>query len=227
MPALPNISGALKLLLQYTLPGVPLILNRLFFQGTGSTTNTAMNNWCSTAATAWNTYMPGYCIPDLTLVAITAEDLTSATSPIGAWAGSHPGTSAGLQGFPSPAFIIKNLDAFRSRGGHSRTYLPGISTNNLTSNGANTWSTTAGTNITTAWNNFLLGITGSNGPAGYSGVQQVVPNYYKGFTAVENPLTGRYRNVPKVNPTPTTQVIVNHTYNDVVGSQRRRNKQSA
>jgi hypothetical protein len=227
MPALPNISGAIKMLLQYTLPGVPLILNRLFFQGTGSTTNTALNNWCSTAATGWNTYMPPYSIPDLTLVAITAEDLTSPTSPIGAWAGSHIGTATNVNGFPSPAFIVKNLDAFRSRGGHSRTYLPGISPSNLTSQGGNTWNTTQANLINTAWNNFILAVTGSNGPAGYSGLQQVVPNYYKGFTAVENPLTGRYRNVPKVNPTPTTQVIVNHTYNDVVGSQRRRNKQSS
>jgi len=228
VPALPAISGVVKVLLQYALPGVVDVLTRLFFQGTGSTTNSALNTWAGNVAAAWNTNMAPVVIPALVLNAITAEDLTTSTSPIGAWSGSHAGTFSPTSDLsPGVAMIVKNLTPLRQRGGHSRTYLPGMPVNYLSSSGANTWASGSATTVLTAWKAFLSAITGSSGPTGYSGLAQVVPNYYHGFTAVENPLTGRYRNVPKVVTTPTTQLVTSQVVNLTLGSQRRRNHQSA
>lgn len=228
MPALPFVTGLVRLLLQYVLPAVPLIINRLFFQGTGSTTNSALNTYCSNVATAWNADMASNTIPDCQLVAVTAEDLTSATSPIGAWSGNHPGgETPGVSSYPNAAFIVKNHTNLRARGGHSRTYLPGIATNQQSSNGAATWNPTSATAILNAWQTFLAAITGSNGPTGYSGFAQVMPNYYHGFKSVQNPITGRYRNVPVPLATPNVYPVTATSYNTNVGSQRRRNKQSS
>jgi hypothetical protein len=227
MPALPAVSGLVKVLLQYALPTVASVLNRIWFQGTGSTTNAALNTWCTNVANAWNSNMAAKTLPTCSLVAVTAEDYSSLTSPIGAWTGSHAGTvTGGVNTQPATSLIIRNHTPLRARGGHSRTYLPGMDGNALTTGSSSDWTASSAASILTAWEAFLAAVTGSNGPTGYSGFAQVVPNYYKGFTAVENTLTGRYKNVAKVNPSPTTQIVTSQTVNLVVGAQRRRNHQS-
>lgn len=228
MPSLPAVTGLIRLLLQYTLPAVPLIINRLFFQGTGSTTNAALNTYCSNVASAWNLNMAPSTIPDCALVAVTAEDLTSATSPIGAWSGSHAGSETpGVTSYPNAAFIIKNHTNLRTRGGHSRTYLPGIANSAQSSNGSATWNTTTASSLLAQWQAFLSAISGSGAPTGYSSYAQVMPNYYHGFKSVQNPVTLRYRNIPTPLATPNVYVVTSNSYNTNVGSQRRRNKQTS
>lgn len=224
--ALPAVTGLIRVLLQYTLPGVSILLNRLFFQGTGSTTNTALNTWCGNIASSWNTNMSPNSVPDLALIGVTAEDLTSSTSPVGAAAVNHPGTNTNPQSAPAIAFVVRNGTNLRERGGHSRTYVPGIPTGEETTASANTWNSTFASALLTSWKAFIAAVTGVSGPAGYSGTAQVMPNYYHGFTSVQNPITKRYRNIPTPLATPVIYPITNQTYNSILASQRRRNKQT-
>lgn len=227
MPALPAITGLLRVLLQYTLAAGPTILNRLFFQGSGSTSSTALNTWAGNVATNWGTNIKGSLVPALTLTGVTVEDLTSSISPVGATSVSIAGTSThldppGVEG----CLIIKNITAFRSRGGHSRTYIAGFPNSNLLSSSATNWNSASAAGFVTNWVAFIGSITGASGPAGYTGLAQVVPNYYHGFTVVTNPITGRARNVPKLIASPTTNAVTSHVANTVLGTQRRRTHQS-
>lgn len=228
MPPLALAAGTIKTILQYALPGVASVINRLFFTGTGSTTNAALNTWCGNVAASWNTNMAPLIAPACTLVAVTAEDLTSGTSPVGAWAGSHPGTSSNLIFDPAAAFIVKNLIANRYRGGHPRTYIPGVPSSNQASNGANTWNTTDAAGLLTQWKAFLSAISGSSGPTGYSGMAQSVVPYYSGTTAVTTGVAPHTRGKTKATPLATTTpiYIASNVYNPTIGSQRRRNHQS-
>jgi hypothetical protein len=228
MPPLPSAAGTIKLLLQYALPGVATILNRLFFTGTGSTTGAAMNTWCTNVANAWGTNMAPQCVPPLTLVAITAEDLTSATSPVGAWAGSKPGTNVANLQDPATAFVVKNLVANRYRGGHPRTYLPGIPIADASAASSNTWLTATASTILTQWLAFLTAISGSSGPTGYTGLSQSYVPYYKGNTVTTTGTAPYQRghNHATVLTSTAPILIASHTYNPTFGSQRRRNHQS-
>jgi len=228
MPALPAIAGLIRIILQYALPTAANVLNRIFVQGTGSTNNTAMNVYATNIATAWNTNMAPQLVPAVALVAVTCEDLSSLTSPVGAWTGSHPGTSTHIDSVdPGSALIMKNITALRSRGGHSRNYLPGIPDSNVSAELGSIWNSSSAGGITTSWKNFIAAIVGTNGPTGYPSLQQVVPNYYKGFTVVTNPITHRARNVPTLVANPTTTPVSTITFNPVIGSQRRRNRQTS
>jgi hypothetical protein len=226
MPALPPITGMLKVLLTYSLPTVATVLNRLFFQGTGSTSNAALNTWASAVSTAWGTNVKSQIMPSCQLTSVVVSDLSSSTSPIGAWTGSIAGTSAGTGASPDVALIVKNLIPTKYRGGHSRTYIPGYPLTGTTVTDSNVWTSAGVATFISDWNAFITAITGGNGPSGYSGLAQAVPHYYKGFTAVQNPITGRYRNVPKLVAVPTFDLVSSHVGNLILGSQRRRNHQS-
>src|SRR5215469_7725101 len=163
MPPLPAIAGALRLLLHYAAPGIPNMINRLLFSGTGSTSNTALNTWTTNISNAWTTNMAPVTMPYVTLVAATAEDLTTPTAGTGAWAGSKAGTITG--GLSSPAdacMVIQNLTNNRSRGGHSRTYLPGIDGRNISGSDPGQWTTASMSSLLNAWNAFIAAISGAN-----------------------------------------------------------------
>jgi len=216
----------LRVLLTYSLPTVATVLNRLFFQGTGSTTNSALNTWATAVSTAWGANMKSQILTNCSLTSVVVSDLSSSTAPIGAWTGSIAGTSAGTNGSPDVALIIKNLIPSKYRGGHSRTYIPGYPLSNTTVSDSNIWTAATAATTVTDWTAFITAITGGNGPTGYSGLAQAVPHYYKGFTVVTNPLTGRARNVPKLQTVPTFDLVSSRVANIILGSQRRRNHQS-
>lgn len=233
MPALPAISGLLKLILTYAAPGIASILNRLFFSGSGSSSQTALNTACNTIASAWATAVAGQTVPAVALIGVQLEDLSSATAPTGIWVGSKPGTTAVAGGaFPQEAFIIKNGISDRYRGGHSRIYLPGIPQGNLSSNDATTWGGTPATSVTSSWSAFLGNILSALGTAGYTGMAAAVPHYYKGGGRTWT----HYGTAPhdwwKKTAIPATPPITVDTYsaigyNDIVGTQRRRAHQSS
>ena len=227
IPSLPPITGMLKVLLTYSLPTVATVLNRLFFNGTGSTTNAALNTWATAVSTAWGTNVKTNINTSCALTGVVVSDLSSSTAPIGAWTGSIAGTSAGTGDSPAVALIVKNLIPSKYRGGHSRTYIPGYSLSATTVSDSNIWTSASATTFVTNWTAFITAITGGNGPTGYSGLAQAVPHYYKGFVSVQNPTTKRWRNIPQLVTAPVPYDLVSsRVANLTIGSQRRRNHQS-
>ena len=223
----PYISQMAKVILTYALPTVAQILNRIYFQGQGATSNAQLNTYASNVATSWNSHMAGQTMPQVQLTGVLVEDMTAPGAPVGAWAGSNAGSSTGTDVLtPGTALIIRNHTPIRSRGGHSRVYLPGMPGSGLTVPDSANWSATFAAAVLGAWNAFISGITGSNGPGGYTGWTQCVPNYYHGFVVVTNPITKRTRNVPNPVLNPTATNVASTSVNLIIGTQRRRNHQS-
>jgi hypothetical protein len=232
MPALPAVSGLVKAILTYAAPGVAEVLTRLFFQGTGSSSQSNLNTAAQTMANSWATSMAPQSAPQLALTSVQLEDLSSSTSPTGIWVGSKPGTSS-VSGAATPAvcFIVKNGISDRYRGGHSRIYIPGINLGNVSAADATTWNTTNASAIASAWSTFLGNCVSALITAGYAGTAAAVPHFYKGAGRTWT----HYGTAPydwwkyKTNVATTPIDVDTYTaigYNDVLGTQRRRTHQS-
>jgi hypothetical protein len=232
MPALPAVPFLVKILLQMAAPGVASIVNRLFFQGSQQPSNAGLNTACSTIASSWNSVIAPSLRPALSLIGVTAEDLTSSSGANGVWVGSHPGSAGGGTGAaPQAAFIIKNTVPDRYRGGHSRIYLPGVGTGAETLEDANTWNSTLAATLVTNWNTFLANIVTAMSSAGAGSGSMAVPHYYKGTgrtwthkgTAPHDYWTSSA--IPVSAPVPV-DLYTTVGYNPTLGTQRRRTHQS-
>jgi hypothetical protein len=232
VPALPAVAGLIKLLLTFAAPGVAAVINRWFFQGSGTSNSAALNTACTTMANSWHTLMGGNQVPAISLIGAEAEDLTSPTSPTGIWVGSQAGSNAGAASTPALAFIVKPVTADRYRGGHSRIYIPGVSTGAVSASDATTWNTTTGAAIATAVTAFLQNCVTALQSAGYAGVSPVVPHFYKGggrnWTHYGTAPNDYWKStaIPAKAPIAIDQYST-VSYNDILGNQRRRNHQSS
>jgi hypothetical protein len=230
MPALPAVANVLKVILGFTMPGVVDILNRLWVKYVNPATSAQLNTFCSNAATSWASAMKPQIVPACQLIAISAEDLSSPSSPNGIWTGSTAGTNANLVTDPATCFVVNNVTNNRQRGGHSKNWISGIPLSNLSSNGANTWNATNANTILTAWQTFLSNLVNSaNYPPGGT-LTQVVPNIYHSFS-YRSYVDNAGRTVYKKINTPVTTVtniysVAGTNYDLIVGSQRRRNHMS-
>lgn len=217
------------MLLRYAAPGIADALTRLFFAWTGSLTNTALNNYATTVATNWNTDIAPLVPAGVVLTEVSIEDLTSATGPVGVWSGSHAGTRSGGGFAPATAFIITDSIARRYRGGHPRKYLLGMDITQTTPTDGNTWLATYASTIVTTWGTFMTSISGGNGPSGSTGWAEANVSYYQGSTGstVGSAPYVRGKTTRTLRGTPAVDIVVGHSYNPQLGSQRRRNKQSS
>lgn len=217
------------MLLRYAAPGIADALTRLFFQWTGALSNTAANNWCSTAASEWSTNIAGKVPTAMTLTEVSLEDLTSNTGPVGVWSGANAGSRSAGSYAPATAFIIQDAIARRYRGGHPRKYLLGMDSSQTTPTDGNSWLSSYAAGIVTAWDAFMAAISGGNGPSGTTAWNEANVSYYLGSTeeTVGNPPYVRGKTLRTLRGTPLVDVVIGHTYNPQIGAQRRRNKQTA
>lgn len=195
---------------------------RQFFKYTGAAfTDTTLGNM----ATTLNAAMVNASGPieqmheSVTYTGCLLEDLTSATSAVAELSASTSGSLTGTQN-PAAACVVQSLEiARRYRGGHPRTYWPMGDAGLLQT--PDTWEAAAVTAFTARLQYFadqLIGTAfGSTTIA-----NQVNVNYYKGFTVVTNPITGRSRNVPTLLVTPNVDIISSFITRSYVGSMRRR-----
>jgi hypothetical protein len=58
--------------------------------------------------------------------------------------------------------------------------------------------------------------------SGASSLAQVNVSYYKGFTVVTSPTTGRARNVPTLRSAPVVDAVTAQAVRTSIGTQRRR-----
>lgn len=230
MPPLPAIANMVKLLLQFTAPAVTDIITRLFIQG-GSQGNTAgLNTAAQTIANSWTTNIAPLTTSNQTLASVSLEDLTSPSAPNGIWIGSKPGGAGStFLAAPAVAFVMRNGINLRSRGGHSRVYIPGIPVNNQALDDGTQWLASFINTLDGAWTTFLSNTVAALNSAGYTGSSMAVPHYYKGHTWNHTGTAPNdyYKRVATVQSPPipvSTYSLV--TANPIIGSQRRRNHQS-
>jgi hypothetical protein len=232
MPALPVLPFVVKMLLNYAAPGVASLLNRVFFQGTQSSSSGPLNTAAQTIANSWSTNMGPQTIAPVVLQAVSLRDLSSSQSPTGIWTGSKPGTLATAPNAPQNAFVIRNEPVDSYRGGHSRVYLPGIPLANANANDSDTWTSAAASATASAWTTFIGNVVSALQTAGMGTVTACVPHYYKG--------TGQtwlhYGTAPhdhykrQAIPVAQGQVLIDPytiiSWNPNLGTQRRRTHQS-
>lgn len=223
MPALPAVSEVLRVALIGTLGGDTNVVNRFYidFAG-GSGTNPGLATACTSIANSWNTNLAGLFPPDYTLAQVTAEDLTSSTSPVASATVSHPGTRSGNALAAGQAAVVRCHIGRRYRGGHPRQYLACFTNTDLAN--AQTWQPASMASLQSAFAAFMTGVCNAvNTWTSDTGAQQTNVSYYQGFTNRTYP-SGRIYPVPNVRATPVTDLVTSYSVNPHVGSQRRRNQ---
>lgn len=170
-------------------------------------------------AAAWNSH----CVPlqanSVTTTAVDAVDLSSTSGASATADVDYAGGVSAAQVDNQIAAIIKMEIDRRYRGGKPKMYFPGVSVDAVadTSHFTTTFANSAGT----AFAAFDAAVTALSS-GGVSLANIVNCPFYKGFTAVENMITGRWRNVPKYVTTVVPDIVNSFTCDTLMGSQKRR-----
>lgn len=221
MPPLPDIAGVVRLELQFSNVGGDLdVKNRSFWEYSGGpATDAQIVTWLDAVSGGFTGHCVGLMGDQWELIGLEGTDLSSPTAAAGAIAASATGDRAGGALPVGTATLVNYLVARRYRGGKPRGYLPFGLDSDLSS--PRVWSSAFLAAVLSDWGSFL-GVIEAAAIAGGANNQQVNISYYSGFTAVENPLTGRYRNVPKLRVAPVTDIVTGFSVNPILGSQRKR-----
>jgi len=220
MPALPPVSHVVRVDVLFSLPGDPNAEFRKFFQYTGALSAADAQAWVSAIHAAFNTRMAGQLYAGVTLKQTTLTDLSSVSAAQAIDATPHAMANANTSLPSGLAMVIKDRIARRYRGGHPKTYLPGVPNANLV--GGNQWAAGGMAGIIAAWNLWVSDCLTSV-PVAAAPAFEVSVSYYQGFTAHQLP-SGRWRNVPTLRGTPVVDLVLAHSVNSTAASQRRRNE---
>jgi hypothetical protein len=169
---------------------------------------------------AWTTPYAHLTSSDTALTAISIQDLSSATGGFGIFEGTMVGTSTDAF-LPAQACAVHNhVIQRRYRGGKPRCFIPVGTQIDLTD--AQNWKASAVTAFHDAFGAFMQSLT-TVPPGGTSITGLVSVSYYDGFTSIEDPITHRWRNVPKLREgAPVVDPITSTVVSPRIGTQRRR-----
>jgi hypothetical protein len=223
MAPLPPVPKTLQLQLIYGWGSNQNIRNMLYFTYTGGISSGDLLVLVRSMKTQWGTHMAPQTVTDCSLLEVFGNDIAS---NLGAEAidgnPAIPGTAAGTRTTAAAAFVISNETALKYRGGHSRTYLPGMPEANTSD--SNSWTAAAQSAILTAWSQFITAFISTAVPAAVGTLQQVVAHRFGRTPAGPGgPPDSELPSVPLTNP--FTQPITGYRTNPQVASQRRRNQQ--
>jgi hypothetical protein len=221
MPALPVVPNVIKVNVQWTDEGDPMAQTIHYFRYSGGPPSSAN---CASMAAA----MVGYgsidvapvCLGSVGMNSAEVTDLASATGGQGTSGTPWLGTLTGTRHAPGSSYLVLHKIGRRYRGGKPRTYWPVGKAEDITAAGL--WSSASAANVSAAWGSWVADVLTTG--VGCTLTQIVNVSYFKGFTVVTNPMTGRARNVPTVRASPVVDNILSHTVDQKIGSQRRRNQ---
>ncbi len=223
MPALVPVARALRIGLKYQEQEDTDILNIFHMQYSGTPAISDFPTFATHVGTVWASNMASVSRNEISLVSVRVTDLTSSVSPEVEESTVHPGTAGtGTQG-SGVAMVLKREIARRYRGGHSRLYLPGTRSSELTD--SQLWAPARAAAWLAAWVGFMNDvITGA--PAGFGALVDVNISYFHGFTNFTFP-SGRVRAIPTPRVAPIVDLVTGYDINARPASQRRRNLQGS
>jgi hypothetical protein len=224
MPALPAVPKVVRVVCVQTMQEDLNVINRFFMSYSGTApANTDLTTWCGAIATAWGTDISPLQINNISLTGVSAEDLSSSTGAVGAAAVAVPGTRAGTPLTAAVCAVIQKKTLRRYRGGHPRMYLAaGVETDIFS---MQSWKPAFTAAVLAGYAAFQDAIEAA-GWAGAGTLEEVNVSYYQGFTNFTFP-SGRTRPIPTRRGTPLVDTLATYNVDTHIGSQRRRNKQSA
>ena len=221
MPTLPVHPGVCRLRVRFQVGANPDIATAVHFTYTGGPPTIAdLNAMATTAYAAAVSDLVPYLSTSNNLVGVDIQDLGSSLGAYGEHLAVTAGTLGG-QALPASVCVLLNeVIARRYRGGKPRTYWPLGSGTDLA--GPASWTAGAVTGFETGIGNFLTACAGlTHGTTAF--VAGCSISNYSGFTAVQNPVTGRWRNIPKPRSVAIPpDVWTTFSVNPIPGSQRRR-----
>lgn len=222
MPARPPVPNVIRSALTHTRGGDnDIIVGLYWYYASGTPTASGMTALAGEIASLWASEFAPLMVSSGSLTAVTCTDLATSSGAVGEWTGSHAGTRSGSGLAAATSLLLNYAILRRYRGGKPRSYWPfGVDGDLAT---GQTWASGLTSAMDTAWQSFASGVIGYGG-ASVPITQHANVSYYEGFTAVENPVTGRYRNISKLRATPLVDYTVGANASSVVASQRRRNR---
>lgn len=225
MPALPPVPKVLRIACRFTDGSDLNTINRFYIAYSGAAPSAAQLATFNVAVgTNWAASMAPLYAVEKVLTEVASEDLTSPVSASDVQTVNHPGTRPGASLSAAACAVIQLGILRRYRGGHPRQYLDAGVVPDLAT--AQTWGGGFLAALQAAYVAWVNGIN-SNGWAGAGVLGAVNVSYFQGFTNFTFP-SGRTRAIPKPRVGgPITDPIVSIGVNSHVGSQRRRNLQSA
>lgn len=215
MPPRPNLPGANKVILglKSTDEIGGHVAANIFYVNSAAAAPTAtdLDTLAAQIRTAWGANIAAQTCTHWHLVQVTITALNGSETQ-GVDGNDTPGSGQTDPLPPQVAACISWSIAAAYRGGHPRTYMPGISTGYLTAEGSNELSTTAAINISTAWQNFATAVNGlfldadplSMGTVSYfrNKTERVTPVFYAyrvGDTRVNTRLASQRRRSGKLS----------------------------
>lgn len=225
MPTPPNVPNVIRSRFSGTLSTGSDWSIHLYWSYTGSApNNTEMLTFADALSTAWSGNLAALQSSTVEMNEVDVEDLSvsgaAATYPF-----PVPGTVTESSPVPDQVcFVMKFAINRRYRGGKPKIFFPGIQVANQQD--AATWSSAAITEWEESWGSFIDAVDGTGiGPATI--VDNVSVSYYEGFTSVQNPITLRWRNVPKYREVPLVDIVQEYSVDPRLGSQKRRRSSTA
>jgi hypothetical protein len=169
----------------------------------------------------FGTYLAGLMSHNFSLIQVNVEDLSSSTGAVGDWTGSVPGVNEGNEVTVDTCVLQNSQIKRRYRGGRPRTYWPFGIEGNLNADGV-TWEASFLTSVEDNYTSYVNQVISDAG-SGCSIEYSVNVSFYDGFTAAENPVTGRWRNIPKYRTgSAVIDQISGFTFRPEISQQKRR-----
>lgn len=224
MAALPPVPKTIQFKLFFNSHGNSNVQNILYFTYTGTLASTDLQTICNNLLSQWATHMSPQQCTTTSLLGVTGNDLSSVTAAKSASSGvPAAGGNVGAEVSNGAAFVIGHETNRKYKGGHSRSYVPGVAVSELSD--GNTWSNTFQASMISAWNAFVTAFISTAVPAAVGTLAQVVAHRY-GASPIA-PVSGGVsvlKSVPLASP--FTDPVTASVANPQVGSQRRRNQQA-
>lgn len=222
MPALPPVPSVLRARLFFLTGPATKCGIRLYYLYSGTAPSNAT---CAAIASdiraAFSTDLAGLMSDDFDLAEVEVTDLSSATGGQGSDTTLVNGTRAGNPPMIDSAVNLGFTIARRYRGGKPKTFLPFGIQSDVSTTVYSEWTTGFQSGVNSDWTNFDTAVLAIS-TGGTAVTQHVSVSYYEGFTAAQNPVTGRWRNIPKLRAAPVVDVITGHEANLEISQQRRR-----
>lgn len=224
MPALPPVPKVLRVDLIQTNQSNTRIRDRFFLQYTGSGPSVAdLNTLATTIANAWSATLASETSNLASLTGVEITDLNSATGAQTERLFAFAGSVAGAFSPAGVAAVVKFKISRRYRGGHPRFYFGNLNNADLAT--STTLSSSFQSSLATSFAAFI-GDCVTTPPTSLGTLTHVNVSYFSGFHNITL-ASGRQRSVPTLRGTPLVDAVVAYSVNPQVGSQRRRNQQSA
>lgn len=220
MTALPDVPKVIRTTLVGVITPNHTWVTRFYVKYTGTPPdNTQLSTWAFGVSSSFGTHLKGLMSTADQLNSVEATDLSSPTAAVGLAESVVVGTRAGTDLPASIALVLSYGVHRRYRGGHPRGYWRmGVEADTPNAVG---WDSTFLASIVPAFQAFKGDIFFNTWSAAGT-LSQVNVSYFKGFTVVISPTTGRAENVPTLRPTPVVDDVVTVVARSSLGSQRRR-----